>query len=87
MDRLLSPEQAAELLGVTADWVHRRCQRGELPFVRLSGSSHGRLRIREGDLERWVRGRVQQRVDAQIVSTGNQAEDEIQRRRRARRAG
>ena len=48
-DRLLTSDEAAELLGVSRRWVYRKAD--ELPFTRrLSG---GTLRFSERGLERW----------------------------------
>ena len=33
--KLLSPRQAAELLGVNRETIYRLCARGALPFVRI----------------------------------------------------
>lgn len=57
MDKLLSTFEVAELLGVQPDWVRRRCQAGELAYIRLGGS-RGPLRIRERDLEAFIAARV-----------------------------
>jgi excisionase family DNA binding protein len=46
---MFSPEQAGELLGVSAETVRRMMDRGELPH-RLIGN---RRRISRGQLEAW----------------------------------
>jgi excisionase family DNA binding protein len=36
--RLVSPRQAAALLGVNRETIYRLCARGELPFVRVGSA-------------------------------------------------
>ena len=48
-DRLLSPQDAAALLGVTPKWLHRN--RDQLPFTRLSRKV---IRFKQSELTRWV---------------------------------
>lgn len=48
-DRLLSPEEAARLLGVEVSWLYRHRRR--LPFARKL--SHKTLRFSEAGLRKW----------------------------------
>jgi excisionase family DNA binding protein len=41
----VTPAQAAEMLGVTRQFVDRLCEDGILPFRRLPGSRHRRIRV------------------------------------------
>lgn len=59
MDRLLSPEQAGEILGITADTVRRLAKNRHLTSVKLGG----RVRIRPGDLQAFIDSRVVEAVD------------------------
>lgn len=43
----VSPSRAAELLGVTRQFVNRLCEDGVLPFRRLPGSRHRRIRVQD----------------------------------------
>jgi len=58
-DRLLSPEDVARVCGLSRRAVYRAIARGELRAARLCN----RLRVRPGDLERWI--------GAQAVATDN----------------
>lgn len=52
-DKLLTVNEAAELLGVSRRWVYRKA--GKLPFTRKLSS--GTLRFSEKGLERWKASR------------------------------
>ena len=52
-ERLLTPPEAAALLGVTVTWLYRHA--GKLPFARRL--SRKALRFSEGGLHRWLAGR------------------------------
>lgn len=52
-DRLLPPEEAAPLLGVTVKWLYRHAKR--LPFTRRL--SRKALRFSEAGLRRWQAGK------------------------------
>ena len=52
---MLTVKQAAERLGVSPTTVYGLCQRRWLPHVRI-GLGRGAVRIREEDLEEYVRG-------------------------------
>lgn len=41
------PAQAATMLGVTRQYVDRLCEDGVLPFRRLPGSRHRRIRVHD----------------------------------------
>jgi excisionase family DNA binding protein len=43
----LTPAQAAEMLGVTRQFVDRLCEDEVLPFRRLPGSRHRRIRVQD----------------------------------------
>ena len=43
----VTPAQAAEILGVTRQFVDRLCEDGVLPFRRLPGSRHRRIRVQD----------------------------------------
>lgn len=43
----VTPARAAELLGVTRQFVDRLCEEGVLPFRRLPGSRHRRIRVQD----------------------------------------
>ena len=57
-DRLLTPEQVAERLNVSPDWVrdHSSRKTPRLPVIRLGGGPGraGLLRYRANDIERFV---------------------------------
>ncbi|HMT31821.1 MAG TPA: helix-turn-helix domain-containing protein [Dermatophilaceae bacterium] len=43
----VTPAQAADILGVTRQFVDRLCEDGVLPFRRLPDSRHRRLRVQD----------------------------------------
>lgn len=43
----VSPSRAAEVLGVTRQFVDRLCEDGVLPFRSLPGSRHRRIRVQD----------------------------------------
>jgi len=43
----VTPAQAAEMLGVTRQYVDRLCEDEVLPFRRLPGSRHRRIRVQD----------------------------------------
>ena len=50
MDKLLTAEEVAELLGMKTDWVWAQARKGLIPHVRL-----GRYRrFRESAIEAWL---------------------------------
>ena len=46
-DDEVTPAQAAEILGVTRQFVDRLCEDGVLAFRRLPGSRHRRIRVQD----------------------------------------
>jgi excisionase family DNA binding protein len=51
----LTPEHAAEKVGVSRSLVYRWCEEGRLPHYRLGGRGRrGRILIDEGDLEAFL---------------------------------
>ncbi|NLA28927.1 MAG: helix-turn-helix domain-containing protein [Propionibacterium sp.] len=46
-DDEVTPTQAAKLMGVTRQFVDRLCKDGVLPFRRLPGSRHRRIRVED----------------------------------------
>jgi excisionase family DNA binding protein len=46
-DDEVTPGQAAEILGVTRQFVDRLCEDGVLAFRRLPGSRHRRIRVKD----------------------------------------
>jgi len=53
MNRLLTPEQIAELLGVKQSTIYQWTHQGFIPHVKV-----GRLvRFREADIEKWLEKR------------------------------
>jgi len=46
-DDEVTPTQAAKLMGVTRQFVDRLCEDGVLPFRRLPGSRHRRIRVED----------------------------------------
>ena len=51
---LLTYDEAADALGMSATFVRRACRRGEIPLIRMSN----RRRIRASDLEEYKARRV-----------------------------
>jgi len=46
-DDEVTPAQAAEILGVTRQFIDRLCEDGVLAFRRLPGSRHRRIRVQD----------------------------------------
>ena len=67
MDRLLTVQEVADLLGVQPSTVYQWTHEGFIPYVKL-----GRLvRFREGEISQWIekrlsQGRLRRRIDADI---------------------
>lgn len=61
----VSPARAAELLGVTRQFVDRLCEDGVLPFRRLPGSRHRRIRVQ--DVIEVAAEREQRRAGAEAI--------------------
>lgn len=59
-DRLLTPQEVADRLHVTRQWVYILMRRGELGYIRLPSSR--RVRITQGELDRFLAsGQVRRR--------------------------
>lgn len=55
---LLTPQQAADYLGIKLSTIYSMCMRREIPFAKI-----GRLnRFRMSDLEKWIEARIQEKV-------------------------
>lgn len=75
-EREVTPAGAAELLGVTRQFVDRLLADGTLPFRRLPGSVHRRIKV--ADVLALAEERDQRRQDAQTIRSalGTPAEPE-----------
>jgi excisionase family DNA binding protein len=51
---LLSPQQAAKVIGSSVDSIRRRVWSGELPHYRLGRGPSAPIRIARADLELWL---------------------------------
>lgn len=75
MERLLKPEEVAELLGVKLSTIYQWTHQGFIPHVKI-----GKLvRFREGEVMRWVEkkavaGRKTRRVEVRELMTGTQSD-------------
>lgn len=47
VDAEVAPAKVATILGVTRQFVDRLCEDGVLPFRRLPGSRHRRIRVQD----------------------------------------
>jgi predicted DNA-binding transcriptional regulator AlpA len=56
--RLYTAAELAEILGLSANAILNRWQRGDLPGFRLFGVKGGPVRFRGSDLNRWLDARV-----------------------------
>ena len=61
----VSPSRAAEVLGVTRQFIDRLCADGVLPFRRLPGSRHRRIRVQ--DVVAAAAEREQRRIGAEAI--------------------
>jgi excisionase family DNA binding protein len=58
IERLFTPAQICEILGLRRSCVYRMLRSGEIPAVRVrSGGRRLYLRVRPSALERWLRER------------------------------
>ena len=78
MDKLLTPEQAAEALGLTADTIRRMARAGRIAYVKLGGHDRGRMRFRPADLQAFIDSQL---VPAQQPSA-NPLVSQLKRRNR-----
>lgn len=53
---LLTVDEAAEYLGMSAKWLYRNYQ--NLPHVKIGGGMKPRIRFKEADLAGWVTART-----------------------------
>jgi excisionase family DNA binding protein len=53
VDKLLSPEEAGEILGIGAEATRRLCSDGHLTHIRW-GAKGARIRIRRRDLDAFI---------------------------------
>lgn len=52
---LLTPQQAADYLGIKLSTVYSMCMRRQIPFCKI-----GKLnRFRRQDLDKWIEGKIQ----------------------------
>jgi excisionase family DNA binding protein len=51
---LLTPAEAARMLGVERDYIYRHAAAGDFPVVRLGSSQRPRLRVDVADLRAWL---------------------------------
>jgi len=55
IEPLLTPRDAAEILGIPVEDVWSLCRAGAIPSIKLGGSPRGRTRIRPEDLRAYQR--------------------------------
>lgn len=80
MERLLSPEEAGEILGIGAEATRRLCSDGHLAYVRLGQDrQRGRIRIRPRDLQAFI--------DSRLIPATDHTNPRLAELRRGRRAG
>ncbi len=61
MQRLLTLDECAKILGTSKQGVYMRVYRGILPYVKLGNTQKAPIRIEEGALENYI---AQNRVEA-----------------------
>ena len=49
-DPMLDADQAAELLGISREWIYKMARRGELPYYRLGRA----MRFRRSELDAFL---------------------------------
>ncbi len=53
---LLTPQQAADYLGIKLSTIYSMCMRRQIPFCKI-----GKLnRFRKSDLDQWIQARIQE---------------------------
>jgi excisionase family DNA binding protein len=58
LEKLLTPAELTEILGLKRSCVYRMLRSGELPAVRVAaGERKLSLRVRPSQLERWLKAR------------------------------
>jgi excisionase family DNA binding protein len=56
--KLLTPRELGEVLGLKRSCIYRLLNTGELPSIRVTkGARKSSLRVRPSDLERWLKAR------------------------------
>jgi excisionase family DNA binding protein len=70
-DRLLTAREVAELLNVSTETVLRWARRGDLPAVRMPGTTRGRLRFRPDDVDAWIDAHATGAADREVSATRN----------------
>jgi excisionase family DNA binding protein len=58
VERLLRPDEAGAILGITADAIRRLARDGRIAHVKLGEKDGGRMRFRPSDLQAFIDGRV-----------------------------
>jgi excisionase family DNA binding protein len=53
MEKLLSPENICEILGIERSTLYSWTSRGRIPFIKVNGL----LRFRESELLRWLKSK------------------------------
>jgi excisionase family DNA binding protein len=58
VQKLITPQELIELLGLKRSCIYRLLNTGELPSIRVTkGVRKSSLRVRPSDLERWLTAR------------------------------
>ncbi|WP_039887029.1 helix-turn-helix domain-containing protein [Schaalia georgiae] len=73
MEQLLTPDQVAEVLGITADQVRRYAAAGRIGSVRLGPSSRSPVRFREQDVIEFIERGARPAVSAQELKEVDRA--------------
>jgi len=55
IEPMMTPAEAAALLGIPVEEVWAICRRGSMPYIKLGSSRYGRIRIRPEDLREYQR--------------------------------
>ena len=63
-DRLITVQEAAELMGFAASYVYEMVRRGDLPAVRPRGGKY--VRLRRAAVEQWIAANERDGVDAPL---------------------
>jgi excisionase family DNA binding protein len=77
VDKVYSPEEAGEVLGLSADAIRRLCNDGLIAHTRIGKRKGARIRIRERALEAFMDAH-----EVPAVDRTNPVLAEIRRRRR-----
>lgn len=58
MERLITPTELAEILGLKRSVTYRMLRSGQVPAIRVTGSERKlSLRVRPSDLQKWLTAR------------------------------